>query len=353
MGLVDALLLTGLFLFGLPISWLLGWLLAKIFRAPFLERLLPALVLIVVIAGYPLALRIFGEPGSGRLLSKEESVVIFNRGGGWAHTYHFRMRYRPPHAERADAVVRDPTTDSITIDMRASRAQFDRTPVGAMVPIVYVPFRPSLAKLSERTLGDLIAEMTARRETRFFLGVVACIIVAVMLSGWRPATPSGRTARLAGFLLCLFAGFASFGLSMFSPVLPRDAPPVTESAVARVVTVRRMTNGPMSGRTSYQLAFPYDIVELQFTPRAPATTMSLVHAVDAVDTVSARGLAHDSTVRIHYAATDPRTARIDGATRIFEAGNLRDRRAGVRWVVLLLIGLIVVSVMLARRKRRA
>jgi hypothetical protein len=335
MGFIDSFALFGLFLVGLPVAWLLGWLLAKIFRAPGLARLTPALLLAVVVAAYPLALRFFGEPGRGRVVDRHETVRVSSRGGSVTHRYRFDVRYLPRRPERADVTARDPGSDSVTISMAASRAMFDGTPVGAILPVRYVSFRPSLAKLDQHTLGDIAREVMQDELTRIAAIVVACILVAAMLSGWRPTSPPLRAARGIALAACVLGLAAGAALTAFHPVVPPDAPPATESAVARVAAISHIVRGPFgrSRRHGSHLTAPFDVVQLELTPRSRAGS---VIATDAIDTASARGLAVGRTVPVHYAPSDPRIARIDGATRTFDAVNLRDRRE----VLLILIAIV-------------
>jgi hypothetical protein len=116
--------------------------------------------------------------------------------------------------------------------------------------------------------------------------------------------------------------------------------------VARIAAIHLITRGSFRARRGHSspLAAPFDVVELDLVPRSFAAS---VIAIDDIDTTSAHGLAVGRTVRVHYAPSDPRTARIDGATRTFDAVNLRDRRQGA----LVLIGIVAALALLGFIRR--
>lgn len=356
MGLIDSFLLLGLFLVGLPVAGALGWALEKVFRVGWLGRLPVLLVLVATLAGVPLALHFDGVPTVGRVVGRDERVKLSWRDGGWFSTQSLRVRFRPAHPERADPVMRAPHTDSVTLALRSTAVMFDRTPVGAIVPVTYVGFRPSIAKLSERTLGDLAREALAIGGVAAGLGLFAAVLVAVGVSGWKPAGPGGRRVRTA-----VFAGLAAAGLGLALRVAltsPAHGPddPMPAAATARVEAISAIRTGECflcDGRTE-PLNQPYDVVTLAFTPlgaRWPVLT------ADAIDDGSLRGLAVGAAVPVHYAPGVPRHARIDGAARTFEVRNGRDALLDAVLIVAALGGAYLVLTGLGRavwrRVRRA
>jgi hypothetical protein len=102
-------------------------------------------------------------------------------------------------------------------------------------------------------------------------------------------------------------------------------------------------------RRSAQLPWPFDIVQLSFTPDGREQP---IIAVDVVESASAPGLVKGGTVRIVWPEDDPRSAKIKGA------------RPGSPWAnwfyglgEILAIGAIVIAfffvIGLRRRRRRA
>jgi hypothetical protein len=103
-----------------------------------------------------------------------------------------------------------------------------------------------------------------------------------------------------------------------------------------------------SRRSSSQLPWPFDIVQLSFTPEGRDQP---VVAVDVVESASAPGLVKGGTVRIVWPEDDPRSAKIKGA------------RPGSPWAnwfyglgEILAIGVVVIAffavIGLRRRRRR-
>jgi hypothetical protein len=97
--------------------------------------------------------------------------------------------------------------------------------------------------------------------------------------------------------------------SALAGLLPREPRGPWREATAAVEHVTHVTHH--SGRNSrYDLRWPYDVVQLRFTPAGRAES---VVAVDTVEAASAPGLAKGSAVRILWPADDPRSARVAGA----------------------------------------
>ena len=71
MGFLDAFALLALLVLGLPVAVGLGWLLEKIFRVRWVRPVPFLLLLAVVVAGVPLALRVAGAPAEGRVLARD------------------------------------------------------------------------------------------------------------------------------------------------------------------------------------------------------------------------------------------------------------------------------------------
>lgn len=353
MGFLDAFIVLGLFFVGLPVAGALGWALGRITGSRLLARLPVFAVLIAVVFGVPLSLRLAGVATSGRVVAHHERVELARIDGAWMTSQWLRVRFVPAHAGLADPTMRDPSSDSVTLELRSTAAMYDRTPVGATVPVTYVSFRPSLAKLTERTTGDLCQELFAIGGVRPAVALFAALLLAALLSRWRPTRPTARRVRRAGLVASGGAAVvAGMRMLLGSPVHgPDDAMPA--SAVASVESFTTITRGRclLCGKhKTAPLNQPYQVVTLSFTPRGAGWP---VRTADAIDSGSVGALRDGATLAVRYAPAIPRHARIAGGRRTFETRNGRD----ALWeTVLTAAGLLVVYLagarVLSRLRRR-
>ncbi|MEO6527659.1 MAG: hypothetical protein ABIP93_13595 [Gemmatimonadaceae bacterium] len=349
MGLVDGFFLLGLFLFGLPLAALVGTLLGKLLNMPRLGGCLPGLVLLVIIFGVPVALRVSGVPGAAHIVEKRESVSVLPYTGTWYNRYDLVLHAKPPGASRADPSSRS-WTDSITMSLRASREIFDRARVGQTIGITYLPFRPSIGKLTERSLLDLIREVLAVRDIVVGIVLVLSLLMAITVSRRSPTNPVMRAAKFVVLSACLVAVIGSMWVGYQNPA-PISEYAVNAAAIGRVVQARRIDRTLFdfsnSDHSSAPLEQPFDVVEVEFTPPLLA---QVVHAADAVDSGTVRGLEPGTPVRIRYDVSTPRTIRIDGATRTYRATNARMMTQDAAIMLAVVLGFLGLSTLLARRK---
>lgn len=350
MGFFDAFALVGLFLIGLPVAMAVGWLLEKLFGIAWLGRLPILAALLLAVAGVPLALRVAGRGAEGRVLDRQERLTISWRDGSWSSSQSVQVRFQPLHPERADPTTRDEASGAVTLWLRSTAEAFDRTAVGATVPVTYVAFRPSVAKLSDRTLGDLGRELLAiGHAPPLAVGVVVLLCLAVA-GGASPKTARGRGLRRRALLVCGVA-LAGVGLRVgLTSAAHGSDEPTPAAAVARVEHIAAFTT-QRGTRRGDPLNQPYDVAELRFTPRGAAGS---VRAADAVDRGSVHGLVVGAMVPIHYAPGHPRAVRLDGGTRTFEERNGRD--AFLEWLAISGVTLGVLlgfAYVLLRRARAA
>jgi hypothetical protein len=324
MGFVDSFIVLGLFLVGLPIAWAIGWLLKRITGIGLLGRLPIFLVLLALLFGVPLSLRLAGVPTTARVVDHGERTDLARRDGAWTTSQWLKVRFHPANARRADRTTRDDGADSITLQLRSTAAMYDRTPIGASVPVTYVSFRPSIAKLSERTMGDLGREALAIGGVLPVLVIVVTLLLAVTLSRWRPASQGPRRARTAGYVaLSAIAAVAAVNIAFGSAVHGSDEP-MPAVAQARVEDVSHIGTGRcfLCGRNrTEKLNQPYQVVTLSFTPNGAGWP---VHTADAIDSGSVATLRQGATIAVRYSPDIPRHARIEGAQRTFETRNGRD-----------------------------
>jgi hypothetical protein len=324
MGFLDSFLVLGVFLVGLPVAGVIGWALQKMTGSRLLGRLPVILVLVASLFGVPLSLRFAGAPAMARVVERGERVDLARRDGAWTTSQWLRVRFRPANARRADGTTRDDEADSVTIRLRSTAAMYDHTPVGANVPVTYVSFRPSIAKLSDRTMGDLWREMLAIGGVAPGLALVGALLLCTLLWRWHPTGPIARGLRTSCVVALGGVGaFAAVRLAFGSAVHGSDdAMPAL--AQARVEDVSHIGTGRcvLCGRNqTAKLNQPYQVVTLSFTPSGAAWP---VQTADAIDSGSVAALRQGATIPVRYAPGTPRHARIEGAGRTFETRNGRD-----------------------------
>ena len=353
MGFVDAFLLIGLFLAALPIAIGVGFVCRRILHAPRLAGCLPPLVLLTALFAVPLALRVAGVHGTARVAERRESVKVFGYTGSSFITYNLVLHFRPAGASLADATSRIVSTDSLTLGANATRDVFDRTRVGDVVDVVYLPFRPSIGKLADRSFLDLVWAMLEIPEVPFGLAVLLAVAVAVVLSRRTIVRPAVRRARVMVMAACFVVAVGAGWMSYQNPrPVPESA--VDASAVARVVGVQRIDRTLFSfdnttEHSSDALAQPFDVVEVEFTPAALGQP---VHGTDAVDSGSVRGLDVGAPLAIRYATANARTVRIVGGTRTFRARNARGMLEQVAILGGMLLVLVLFWALVQRRRQR-
>ena len=321
MGLVDAAVVIGILIVGVPASIVVGALLARLFGVAWLRAVPFLLVLGAVVFGVPVALRVAGVQTEGRVVAREERVDISWRTSGWSSDQWVTVRYRPLDIGRADPTTPGLAGDSLTADMRISAAEFDRTPVGATVPVTYVAFRPNLAKVTDRTLGDVWRDTLATGGAPLELTALVVVVLTAVVASQRPTGAGARGVRRAMLTVLAVAVFVvGLQIARTSPAHGSDAP-MPAPAMARVVRIN-VFRRPDYSRRYERLPQPYEVAELAFTP---AGTRWPVRTADAVDSGSVPGLIEGAILPVHYAPDQPRAAHLDGAARTFEGANGRPR----------------------------
>jgi hypothetical protein len=328
--------------------------LGKLLHVPRLAGCLPVFTLLAIPFGVPVALRVAGVHGTAHVAEKRESMHVFGYSGSSTHTYHLVLHFSPGSASLADATTRIPSSDSLRLSAAAARDVFDRTRVGDVVDIVYLPFRPSIGKLASAPFIGLLRAMLAVPEIAFGLLAVLAMAVAIALSRVTVVNRGLRTIRAVAIAAC---GVVILGAGWMTYQNPRSVPEsaVDSSAVARIVGVQRIDRTLFSfdntnQQSSEALDQPFDVVEVEFTPPMLGQP---VHATDAVDAGSLRGLESGAPLSIRYATATPRTIRIAGGTRTFRATNARGMLEQIAIVGGMLLVLLAFWTVVQRRKRPA
>ncbi|MBS1811941.1 MAG: hypothetical protein JST84_27515 [Acidobacteria bacterium] len=294
---------------------------------------------LVALLGLSLALDSFGEQVTAQITSKRETVTV-NRRGDWRHTYLLGLRLDakgltlpvPSNVDSTllESFLKDTGTQFSTYSPDV--VTYDRVHEGD-------PF-----SLRVLRVGGLSLTRPANQNTFTFLplawllAILAGIVLMVLL--WRKLW----------WLFLLIIVLLVVTVPMVNAYRDQQAADhlanKTERATATVQDVRRVTEWDFirrggRNRGEYALRQPYEIVELQFTPRG---ARSAVIGVDAVDVAAnaAPMFTKGQTVEIQYAHDQPRNVRLDGHTRNW---HWRDM-VGVYIDSALILGTIVLFLLL-------
>lgn len=316
---------------------------------PRLGGCLPGLVLLVILFACPVALAISGKHVIARVVEKNERVKITPYTGNWYNQYSVVVHFAPRPAARAEATSRAAPSDSISLSVAATRDMFDRLRVGFAVDVVYLPYRPSIGKLTDRSLVDLLREILGVPGVRMAVIMVLAMAVAVFVMKRKPRRDVARVARIPIVAMCVAMAITALWRGYQNPESVSEAS-VSTSGLARVVNMRRIDRTPFSfshsSTGSSSLAQPFDVVEVEFLS---PLTKRLVHTADAVDAGSIKGLSPGQLLRIRYNARAPRTMLIEGGTRTFRARNSRDTLGQLAIVLGLILALAGISVLVKRK----
>ena len=128
---------------------------------------------------------------------------MFGYTGSSHNTYNLVLHFSPDRASLADATTRITSSDSLRLNTSATRDVFDRTRVGDVVDIVYLPFRPSIGKLADGSFLDLFRAMLSIPEIAFGLLVLLALALAIMLSRITLVNRTPRSIRAVVIAACV------------------------------------------------------------------------------------------------------------------------------------------------------
>jgi len=137
--------------------------------------------------------------------------------------------------------------------------------------------------------------------------------------------------------------------SLMTGLIPRTPRGPWREATALINDVRHIDKYVTRKGPDLQLAWPYDIVQLSFSPEGKDRP---VIAVDLVETASAPWLTKGGTVRILWPADDPRSARIVGARPGAPWANWFYGFAETLGIYAILIAVLLFLGFLWRRRKR-
>ena len=268
--------------------------------------------------GLSLVLDSFGERVTGQITTKRESVVV-NRRGSWRHDYLLGLRLDAQglslpmpggvDSSMLESFLKDAGTQysSYSPDV----AMYDRLHEGD--PLALRVLR----------IGGLSVLRPADQNTFSALPwgwlLVGLVVISLIVVLWR------KLWWL--FLIIAVLLFITVPLvnSFRAQLAANNLSDKTERATATVYDVKRVLDWNLTRRSSrrlgdYELAQPYEVVELQFTPRGARSAVIGVDAVD-VDAKAPPLFTKGQTVEVRYAPDHPRDVRLDGQKRTW---HLRD-----------------------------
>jgi hypothetical protein len=346
-GLVEFLLVLAVLAVGLPLSYAMGTVLGRLLGMRWLARALPATLLVVAIAGIPVAFTVSGVPADATVAERREFLIVDNN-GEWRHSYGLVVRYLPPDPERVPAMLRSSVTDSVTRTLVATEAVFDSASAGATIGVVYLSRRPELAKLADVGWLDILAAKYEQPGARIALVLIGIVGIAFALIAWAPRSETARGMRRAWLAACAVGVAGAIVWSRVEPLFTPAADDAFTVAVDAVVenvttyTERIVYDG------SYELKQPFDLVQVAFRP---ASLVEPVRTAAAIDAGSVAGLAEGTTVRVLHVPGAPRRIHIDGGTREFVRANAAHEMRNVLIIAGVCVAVLLLGMVLVVRRR--
>jgi hypothetical protein len=275
----------------------------------------------------------FGQSVSGTVERKLETAEI-QRDGSWIRTTELVATYNAGRHQGA-----------LEVTVPVSTEVYDVARVGKAVPLRCVPLFQALCLLKYDSVGEWewrrALGLAGGRESMFLLGLG----LAVFWLGFAEWDASRPGKRLLGRGL-----FAAWSAALLYSAAQPDQPAMPagplQQGAARVTSLRVFEKYEfLQPLLDLRYPHPFVVAELSFLP-APGKDPVL--AVDGVDRAFAAGLRVGATVAVVVPVSDPRAARIAGASREFVRGNV-PKEVGL---TLLLLLMVVGPVILVERLRR-
>ena len=262
-----------------------------------------------------------GKVASARVTGKREELVLSSSARGeWTRRWWLEVRYVAEDEHEHGANV------------KADRESFDRTPVGAVMPVRYLPCCTIFARAMNRSTSVWLGEFVSSLSWWMLWLPLAFVALIFAARSSRPATMVMAAVWVASIYTVYFHD---------RPV----AQPVhgSAAAMARVLRVE-LVQESTEPEDSRELPMPYQLVEFAFRPAGSGDT---VRGGDAVDSGSVTGLAEGAMVPVRYDARNARGARLATATRTFPEKNRR-----LYWLDVFLLGVLPAFIALIWRRPR-
>lgn len=137
--------------------------------------------------------------------------------------------------------------------------------------------------------------------------------------------------------------------SLLRDLFPRTPRGPWRTGTATISEVSHVTES-YNGDSSYELHWPYDVVEFRFTPEGRTEPLQ---AIDSIEMGSVPGVVANGQIKIEWPEDDPRSARIANATPAAPFANwLYAFAEEVIFGTVVIAGSAVLSFLFPRRKRR-
>lgn len=290
-----------------------------------------------------------GRVVSGRVEQHIERVLL-RRQGDWRYEHTVSLRYS---VGSAAPLAEHPSPDDSATTLKLTPMQFDRLYEGGPAELRVLPLFRSLAlvRLADTSTRDYIPWT--------WLGGGLVLMLLFVLVRRLPTSRAGVAVLVVVGLAAALGILGGRTYNQWRTAEDLGARPLRATAeiiaVDRISQVDPLPCRPGSGSnctrrgTLYDVIRPYDIVQVQF---APEGTAGPVIAVDAIDAGSA-DVRPGLRVEIAYAATEPRTATLFGATRTHYWLNPLGLGAMLALPVILLAALAFWGLMRLRKRMRS
>lgn len=352
MGIEEFLLYLAIVFIGVPAAWLVGGLLARLTGVRWLANALPLAALLLGLGVVPATLHTMSVPTTATVVERREQVRLTSNGES-RHDFFLVVSYAPSEQGAAGAGIEPAAQDGrrrhVTAQLVATAPVYDGAPVGSTVAVRYLPQRPSVATLEAVSYLDMLSEAVNQPGNRLAVLMLSLFGIAFALVAWTPRSETSRGLRRAWLSACGVGLLAVIVWERVSPLFePTAEPEFTGYADASVLRVSQFTERRADDEI-YELAHPFEVVQVEFTP---AELGLPVRATDAIDVGSVPGLTEGASVRIRYAPDAHRTIRIEGATREFVRANAWHE--GLEWLAIaaLCAAALLFGLWTIRRKRR-
>lgn len=323
------------------VALLAGLALGRALRKPWLVGCLPLVVLIAIVAGAPTLLALAGKRTIGFVVDKHETLAVRRFTGQSDSRFAFVVHFKPA------------STDSIAVTLGTSRLQYDMLRIGSAVDVRYLPSRPTVAMIADRSALQMLLDLSESPDVGPGIALLLAMLIAVWLSTRRLVDRAEHVARALVVATCAIVAAAACWLWLQNPdSVPTSA--TNNTGLARVIGVQRIRHGPFALGDSdggvLHFAQAFDVIELEFFAQR---ARQVVRAVDAVDAGSIPELGPGAIVRTEYDMRAPRTLRITDGTRTFRERNRRDIVLQCALAVAALAAAVALAVSLVRRTQRA
>lgn len=311
---------------------------------------LPALIALLLGVAILSSIDSLGKTVTGTITRKDEFVAIAGA-GTWSHYWEVEVNYRADgsapgtFSSAINATIPKAGDASAKLNLRKPDL-FDKIRVGEPIKLTLMPLvgGTDLVKLSAANTSDFI-------DLNIIGGLMGLLVLGWLLFKLANSSKLGRAASAFVFLLMVIGGPVLYIYQDWRALDDISSKPLRANAtitdITQVRCISRFDIIPRYQRTAIgtlnctkiEIAQPFKIIQMHFTP---LNQPDVVIAVDAVDN-SVLPLEKGSNVQIAYSADNPRAAHIIGSTHSHRWRNARDYLVMLSLGVISAIGLLVLG----------